>query len=248
MSSTDTSTPAQTLDSVVAVATHIETELDEALSEARLSRPSFQVLQALAAATEGAMTQRDLVAHVRRTAGTMSVRLRRLERAGMITREAHPEDRRAARVSLTDRGRELLERARPLYEERAQVLLDALPEGAAEQLDRQFRAWLQFFEPREHDAHWLGVAVAPSAVANRMRRAVGLPHHPGVLVVGVRRDGPAAAAGVMRGDLITEAGGVQVRTTADLERAVKRENDSLALELIRGAEPHELTVTFQESE
>lgn len=244
MTPTTSATAAGTLDHLVAVAAHIEAELDEALSEVRLSRPSFQVLQVLAAAPETTLTQRDLVASVRRTAGTMSVRLGRLERAGMITREAHPDDRRAARVSLTDRGRELLEKARPLYEERAQVLADALPEKALAQLDEHVTTWLQFFEPKEHDAPTLGIAVAPSAVANRMRRAVGLPHHPGVLVVGVKRDGPAAAAGVMRGDLITEAGGIGIRTTADLERAVKRVTKSLTLKLLRGADPHELTVGF----
>jgi hypothetical protein len=40
----------------------------------------------------------------------------------------------------------------------------------------------------------LGMALAPAHVALRMRRAVGLPERVGVLVRGVARGGPAAAA------------------------------------------------------
>ena len=58
----------------------------------------------------------------------------------------------------------------------------------------------------------LGVAIAPPRVARRMRRAVGLPEHDGVLVRGVQDDSPAARAGIERGDLIVAAG----------ERAVDR--------------------------
>ncbi len=37
----------------------------------------------------------------------------------MITREPDPENRRSVTVTLTDRGRELVRRARPAYAERA---------------------------------------------------------------------------------------------------------------------------------
>ncbi len=97
----------QLADTVIGVAAHVEAELEEALAEHRLSRPSFLVLDALAGAPDHTLNQRDLVSALRRTSGTLSVRLGRLERARMITREPDPENRRSVTVTLTDRGREL---------------------------------------------------------------------------------------------------------------------------------------------
>jgi S1-C subfamily serine protease len=77
-----------------------------------------------------------------------------------------------------------------------------------------------------------------------MRRAVGLPDEHGVLVLRVGRDTAAQAAGVSRGDLITQAGSTPVRSVGDLERAVRAADGSLELKVLRGAEPHELQVTL----
>ena len=239
-----TPSPARTLDELIAVAIHVESELEEALREQHLSRPSYQALQALDAAPDGTLTQSELAARVRRAAGTLSVRLGRLERAGMVSRTADPDDRRATRVEITPEGRSLLAAARPGYEQRAARLAEALPEGALAELDERLSAWLEFFEPRADGAPRLGVMIAPASVANRMRRAVGLPDVPGILVLRVRRDSAAAAAGLARGDLITAADGAEVRTTADLERAVARANGALALGGVRGAEPFELSVAL----
>jgi DNA-binding MarR family transcriptional regulator len=231
-----------TADAAIAVAAHLEAELEEALAEAGLTRASFTVLRALDDAPERTLGQRELLGRLRRTAGTLSVRLARLEKAGLITRTADPDDRRATRVQLTDAGRERLARARPLYEQRAGRLAEALPEPARRGLGEHLRSWLEFFEPGEDDAPRLGIAVAPSATANRMRRAVGLPDHPGVLVMRVAPDSPAAAAGLARGDLLTVADGREVRTAADLQRAVRRARGRVALALLRGAEPLALDV------
>jgi DNA-binding MarR family transcriptional regulator len=231
-------------DTAISVAAHLEGELEEALAEHRLTRPSFLVLDALARAEGGTLNQRDLVTQVRRTSGTLSVRLGRLERAHMIEREPDPENRRSVTVTLTDRGRRLVEAARPAYAERAQRLSEGLPEGTAPALSEQLSAWLAFFEPDERTTPRLGVAVAGSAVAKRMRRAVGLPDESGVLVLRVRRDTPADTAGLSRGDLIIQAGDTAVRSIGDLDRAVRGANGTVALKVLRGAEPHELQVTF----
>jgi DNA-binding MarR family transcriptional regulator len=236
-----------TVDAAIAVGAHLEAELEEALAEARLTRASYTVLDALDAAPERTLGQRELLARLRRTAGTLSVRLARLERAGLITRTEDPDDRRATRVQLTDSGAELLATARPLYEQRAARLVEALPETARRQLAEHFASWLEFFEPGDDHAPRLGIAVVPSATANRMRRAVGLPDHPGVLVVRLGADGPGAAAGLARGDLITAADGHDVRTAADLDRAVRRARGQLTLELLRGAEPLQLDVRIGRS-
>jgi DNA-binding MarR family transcriptional regulator len=231
-------------DTLVSVAAHVEGELEEALAEHRLTRPSFQVLDALEQADGHTLNQRDLVRRVRRTSGTLSVRLGRLERARLIVREPDPDNRRSVTVTLTDRGRDLVRAARPTYAERAERLLAGLPKGAAESLAGQLTAWLAFFEPDERVAPRLGVAVATAAVAKRMRRAVGLTDEPGVLVIRVRGESPADAAGLARGDLVTAAGGDPVRSVGDLDRAVRAANGSLTLSVLRGADPREVEVQF----
>ena len=234
----------QLADTAISVAAHLEDELEEALAEHRLTRPSFLVLDALERAEGHTLNQRELVTRVRRTSGTVSVRLGRLERARMIEREPDPDNRRSVTVTLTERGRKLVDAARPTYEERAKHLAAGLRDGGADSLSQQLGAWLSFFEPDERVAPRLGVAVATSAVATRMRRAVGLPDEPGVLVLRVGRDTAAAQAGVSSGDLITEAGSTPVRSVGDLERAVRAADGSIDLKVIRGAEPREVNVTL----
>jgi serine protease Do len=48
----------------------------------------------------------------------------------------------------------------------------------------------------------LGIALAPDRAAHRLRAAVGLPERAGVLVHAVEAGGPAARAGLRRGDLL----------------------------------------------
>jgi DNA-binding MarR family transcriptional regulator len=243
MSSTNIS-HAALADATISVAAHLEAELEEALAEHRLTRASFLVLDALERAEGGTLGQRELVGRVRRTSGTVSVRLGRLERAHLIEREPDPGNRRSVTVRLTDRGRRLVQAARPAYVERAERLAAGLPEGSTLAVFAGLESWLAFFEPDEKLAPRLGVAVAGAAVAKRMRTAVGLPEVSGVLIVRVGQDSAAARAGLVRGDLITEAGGEPVRSIGDLERAVRAAAGALRMGLLRGAEPHELEVTL----
>src|SRR5919197_4447199 len=226
--------PTALVDGILSVAAQIEPELEEALAEHRLTRPSFQVLSALLDAEGNALTQRDLMSQVKRTSGTVSVRLARLERAGLVTREPDEEDRRTVTVTLTDRGREWAEAARPAYDEAAQRLAAGLPDDAREAFAASLDAWQGFFAPDDGEAPRLGVALAPAAVASRMRRAVGLPDRPGVLVLKVKRQSAADEAGLERGDLVTRAGSDDVRTIGDLHRAVRHARGSLKLDVLRG--------------
>ena len=193
---TSDSTPAHIADTAISVAAHLEAELEEALAEHRLTRASFLVLDALDQAADGTLGQGALVRSIRRTAGTMSVRLGRLERARLIEREPDPDNRRSVTVSITERGRTLVGAARPAYIARAERLVAGLPEGAAAALD----AWLAYFEPAERETPRLGVAIGTTAMAKRMRSAVGLPEEPGVLVLRVgretRRQAPGSTAAI----------------------------------------------------
>jgi DNA-binding MarR family transcriptional regulator len=233
------------VDGVLSIAAHLEPELDEALAEHRLTRPSFQVLSALLDAPDNSLTQRELMATVRRTSGTVSVRLARLERAGLVTREPDADDRRTVTVTLTDRGREWASAARPAYDDAATRLTAGLPDDARARFAEYLAAWQGFFEPDDGEAPRLGIAVAPAATASRMRRAVGLPNRHGVLVLKVRRDSAADKAGLERGDLVTGAAGAEVRTIGDLHRAVRKAGATLALDVVRGVDERAVEVALK---
>ncbi|MCW2995973.1 MAG: serine protease, partial [Conexibacter sp.] len=83
-----------------------------------------------------------------------------------------------------------------------------------------------------------------SAVAARMRRAVGLPQEPGVLILRVRRDGAADRAGLAQGDLVVGVDGAPVHSIGDLDRAVRGAKDEALVSVLRGADPHEITVAL----
>lgn len=89
---------------------------------------------------------------------------------------------------------------------------------------------------------YLGVGLLPGEVARRLRAAVGLPERNGVLVQHIDDEGPAAKAGVRKGDLLSKAGGAELSRASDLHRvlATAKPGDSIQLELLRGME--ELTV------
>jgi DNA-binding MarR family transcriptional regulator len=239
--------PTALVDSVLSVAAQIEPELEEALAEHRLTRPSFQVLSVLLDAPDNALTQRELMSSVRRTSGTVSVRLARLERAGLVTREPDADDRRTVTVTLTDRGREWVEAARPAYADAATRLVAGLPDSARAAFAENLDAWQGFFAPDDGEAPRLGVAVAPAAVASRMRRAVGLPERHGVLVLKVKRQSAADVAGLARGDLITKAAGADVRTIGDLHRALRHAKATLELDVVRGVEERGVAVALSRS-
>lgn len=95
----------------------------------------------------------------------------------------------------------------------------------------------------------LGVGVAPSFVARRLRGAVGLPDRDGVLVRAVEDGSAAQAAGIEPGDLIVEAGGRTVGGADDLYQALDElgDGDSLPLRVVRGAEERSVSVSFGES-
>jgi serine protease Do len=91
----------------------------------------------------------------------------------------------------------------------------------------------------------LGVAIAPPRAARRLRRAVGLPDRTGVLVRAVEDDGPAARAGIERGDLIVAAGGHEVERVDVLYDALDAAAGAqLELTVVRGIDERTVPVAF----
>ena len=92
----------------------------------------------------------------------------------------------------------------------------------------------------------LGVGIAPSHAARRMRRAVGLPERDGVLVRMVEEGSPAERAGIEQGDLIVLAGDRPLRHADDLYAALAevRPGATLQLQLVRGTDERGVEVVF----
>jgi serine protease Do len=92
----------------------------------------------------------------------------------------------------------------------------------------------------------LGVALAPPHVARRLRAAVGLPQRDGVLIREVAEGSPAAAAGLLRGDLIVAAAGQPITSIDDLLAAVDGvgADGSLPLKVVRATDEVDITVSF----
>lgn len=88
----------------------------------------------------------------------------------------------------------------------------------------------------------LGVAVAPSHIARRMRRSVGLPERDGLLVRGVEDGSLAADAGIEAGDLLVEAGGKPITNADDLFAALSSVELPFDLKLVRGSEERTVRV------
>jgi S1-C subfamily serine protease len=88
----------------------------------------------------------------------------------------------------------------------------------------------------------LGVEVAPSHVARRLRRAVGLPEHDGLLVRGVEDGSPADRAGIIEGDLIVSAAGREVTDADGLFEALATAAETFEVHVLRGAEERTVQV------
>ena len=91
-----------------------------------LTLPQFDVLAQLWRRDVG-MTPGELTRELLVTAGNVTGIVDRLVKLGLAQRRPVPEDRRAVRVRLTPRGRQVMQRAIPRHQRELGVLLGALP-------------------------------------------------------------------------------------------------------------------------
>lgn len=90
------------------LAAHLERQL--ALASA-IKPGQFQVLAALRGRDPLPMKASELARAVLLTTGAMTAVLDRLEEQGLIRRQADDEDRRVRRITITEKGRSLIDRA-----------------------------------------------------------------------------------------------------------------------------------------
>lgn len=85
--------------------------VDATLKPFALSFARYEVLRLLAFSRRGSLPLSSVVARLQVHATTVTSTAERLIRDGLILREPHPHDGRAAMLTLTDAGRDLVERA-----------------------------------------------------------------------------------------------------------------------------------------
>ncbi|HCS61167.1 MAG TPA: MarR family transcriptional regulator [Microbacterium sp.] len=85
--------------------------VDAALKPFALSFARFEVLRLLAFSRSGSLPLSSVVARLQVHPTTVTSTAERLVRDGLIVREPHPHDGRAAMLALTDAGRDLVNRA-----------------------------------------------------------------------------------------------------------------------------------------
>lgn len=86
-------------------------EVDRALRPYDLTFARYELLQLLAFTREGRMPMASATARLQVHPASVTNTVRRLERDGLVRREPHPDDGRAAMIELTDEGRALADTA-----------------------------------------------------------------------------------------------------------------------------------------
>jgi len=112
---------------VIQLANLLTRRLGPVFEKAKITPQQWAVLSALS----GESMPVTLVALARRLAVTkqnMTGMVARLEQLGVAERQGDPNDLRSSRVSLTRRGRALVEKLRPAYDDWVRALASEVPE------------------------------------------------------------------------------------------------------------------------
>ena len=139
--------PLHVLSRVSRLARRLDLDRAQAFSRHSLEGWEFDVLSALRRAGDpyqlspGQLVQETLV-----TSGTMTNRVDRLERRGLVERSPDPHDRRGVIVELTESGKRTVDAAMADLLERERQLLAELPARQRTELANLLRRLLSPFE------------------------------------------------------------------------------------------------------
>ena len=134
------------------IARHLEQARKERLAEHGTDRVTLDVLAMLrrsgppSSGTAGELTHHSLI-----SSGGVSQRLEKLERAGLVTRHIHSDDRRRIDVELTAAGVELIDSILADLMAHEATLLDGLDPCEQEDLRRILKRLLARFEAQMPD-------------------------------------------------------------------------------------------------
>jgi DNA-binding MarR family transcriptional regulator len=127
---------------VARLAAHIERDVVEICKVADLKAAQFQVLAELRGRDPLPMSASDLARAVILTTGGMTPVLDQLADRGLINRQVDPEDRRARRITITEKGRSVVNRALDQQIARHRALNAVLTAEEREQLSDLLRKLL----------------------------------------------------------------------------------------------------------
>lgn len=232
--------PMAVLNRLSRLQSYLQPEIAAVFERFGLTTPSFAVIAALRrAGPPYQRSQRALMDTLQLTSGTISVRIDRLEREGLVERAHDPDDQRGVLVRLTEQGLRVFDQVAPLHLANEDRLLSALSQVQREQLASLLRTLLLSFEPLDpedpqHPSHWLGASLASAHLARQMRRAAGLPEVAGLLIQAVVVPGPGAEAGLREGDLIISANGRAIRSIEELYEQLQAGQQTVFLDILRG--------------
>jgi DNA-binding MarR family transcriptional regulator len=139
--------PLHVLSRVSRLARHLDLARGAAFAQHGLEGWEFDVLSALRrAGSPYQLSPGQLVAQTLVTSGTMTNRVDRLERRGLVRRSPDPNDRRGVIVSLTPTGRQVVDAAMADLLGREHAILSGLGEVDQTQLADSLRRLLAPFE------------------------------------------------------------------------------------------------------
>lgn len=150
---------------------HLEQARKERLAEHGTDRVTLDVLAMLRRSgppfrvTAGELTHHSLI-----SSGGVSQRLEKLERAGLVTRHIHSDDRRRIDVELTPAGIELIDSILADLMAHEAALLDVLVPSEQEELRRILKRLLARFEPLVPDDDQEGVDGGDAMVSSAPAR------------------------------------------------------------------------------
>src|SRR5919201_932947 len=126
---------------------HLQKARDRELRELGTDTPTLEVLATLRrAGAPYRLRTSEIGAATSVTAGAISQRLDRLEARGFVRRTRDDGDKRVIHVSLTKKGRDLIDAVVAGLMEREELLLTPFNERERKTLERLLTRWLRWFE------------------------------------------------------------------------------------------------------
>jgi S1-C subfamily serine protease len=95
---------------------------------------------------------------------------------------------------------------------------------------------------------YLGIGTQPVRLSEVLQHRLGIDQRTAAIIIDVQPDSPAAAAGLLIGDILVSLGGVPITEPGDL-RAVLRPpqvGETVMASVLRGGEPHHVPVAVGE--
>ncbi|WP_235205549.1 MarR family winged helix-turn-helix transcriptional regulator [Pseudomonas fluorescens] len=116
----------------------LQSRLENTFEVFQITMSEFDVLAALRrSGAPYCLTPTAIFSTLMITSGTMTYRLKRLEKAGWVIRLPDPQDARSMLAQLTDSGRELIDRAVEAHVQNERAILKLLDASAVKELNTQ---------------------------------------------------------------------------------------------------------------